>query len=197
MEIKVIGVGVDPGNASGAFACIYIDDQHKYSYAAYRFKDKSVPEIAAWVRENISRHHRTARIEAVIEKVHPFEGQGISSSGNLMWNMGIAEGMVALSKIRYHTPAPLTWQHKWFEGIITPTPRYAAKQKDMVNMIEEEKVLYKQKMKRLNSEAKANHKEKLKALLFKLHPELAGVAKKEEIDAYLLAHLALKQMQVI
>jgi len=101
-------IGIDPGSVSGAFALII--DSNIRLVKTERFKDRTEKEMCeilrAWKK---SANTDGADIKAIIENVHLFPGQGISSGGKFMRNKGIIEGWLMALNIPYERVSPQRW----------------------------------------------------------------------------------------
>jgi len=101
-------IGIDPGSSSGAFALII--DSNIRVVITHCFKDnteKEMCEILRLWKENAETSNTS--IKAVLENVHPFKGQGISSAGKFMRNKGIIEGFLMALNIPYEQVSPQRW----------------------------------------------------------------------------------------
>lgn len=100
-------LGIDPG-ASGA--CAFLYPSHPELIAVY---DAPVvgKEINASALYDLIQQHRPQL--AVIESVHAFKGQGVSSSFNFGAAFGVALGVIGASKIPLVRVTPGKWK-KYF-----------------------------------------------------------------------------------
>ena len=102
-------IGIDPGSSSGAFAFILQTPTIKL-VVTHRFKDNTEKEMCEHLRKwrddtKISGDN----IRAIIEDVHTFPGQGISSAGKFMRNKGLIEGFLMALNIPYKRVSPQRW----------------------------------------------------------------------------------------
>lgn len=100
-------MGVDPG-VSGAVAFFF--PSHPENIAVYDVpsigKEINCPELAALIRQ----YQPTV---AIVEAVHSFPGQGVSSSFNFGMSYGMARGVIAAMGVPTKLVAPTKWK-KYF-----------------------------------------------------------------------------------
>ena len=100
-------MGVDPG-ISGAVAFYFPENPSQIAVYDMPFVGKEVN--AAELADIIGSFSPDV---AIIEHVHSFKGQGVSSSFNFGMSYGVLRGVVGASKIRTHLVAPTKWK-KYF-----------------------------------------------------------------------------------
>jgi len=99
--MKRIIIGIDPGSASGGMAW-FEEDELK----TLRFKECTEKELSNWFKEFTFNDPLVA---AIIEKVHTFPGQGISSAGKFMENFGMLKGFLMALDIPFQEVSPQKW----------------------------------------------------------------------------------------
>ena len=101
-------IGIDPGSSSGAFALII--DGIIRTVETKCFKNNTEKEMCEILREWVKEARACGDdIKAVIEDVHTFPGQGLSSSGKFMRNKGLIEGFLMALNIPYERVSPQRW----------------------------------------------------------------------------------------
>ena len=94
-------IGIDPGSSSGGI-CFMGDDK----ITTVRFKDQTEIEL---IDIFYTQFFRYKKIYCIIEKVHAFPGQGISSACKFCSNSGFFRGLVMGMGISMEEITPQKW----------------------------------------------------------------------------------------
>ena len=93
-----IYIGIDPGKAGGI--CFLMDDSIK------TFK---CPATTHDMAEELILAKDIRKCTAVVEKVHAFPGQGVTSCFNFGYNYGVWLGILSALHIQYKLASPQKW----------------------------------------------------------------------------------------
>ena len=97
-----IYIGIDPGKAGAV--CFLMGDQ---------IKTIKCPKTTHDMAEDLIDIEKTSMflsgITAVVEKVHAFPGQGVTSCFNFGYNYGVWLGILSALKIPYKLVSPQKW----------------------------------------------------------------------------------------
>lgn len=102
---KKIGIGIDPGSASGAIAVV-----KEGTVEIFRLKNTSEEEIANHFESFREFFLRGYQVKTVIERVHAFKDQGVSSSFKFGRNYGFLRACLTSQKIPFSDSTPKNWQ---------------------------------------------------------------------------------------
>ena len=96
-----IFLGIDPGSSSGGLAWIRTNGE----CGCTRFRDMTETELYWTI------HHFTeTSVVAMIEQVHAFPGQGVSSTFKFGANYGMLRGFLIAAGISFKEVTPVRWQ---------------------------------------------------------------------------------------
>ena len=93
-----IYIGIDPGKSGGI--CFLMDDEIK------TFK---CPTTTHDMAEKLIISKNIRKCTAVIERVHAFPGQGVTSCFNFGYNYGVWLGILSALHIQYKLVSPQKW----------------------------------------------------------------------------------------
>ena len=94
----MIYIGIDPGKSGGI--CFLMDDEIK------TFK---CPATTHDMTEELILAKDIRKCTAVVEKVHAFPGQGVTSCFNFGYNYGLWQGILSALKVQYSLVSPQKW----------------------------------------------------------------------------------------
>ncbi len=93
-----IYIGIDPGKSGGI--CFLMDDD---------IKSFKCPDTTHDMTEELILAKNIRKCTAIIEKVHAFPGQGVTSCFNFGYNYGLWIGILSALKIPYVLVPPNKW----------------------------------------------------------------------------------------
>jgi hypothetical protein len=171
--MKTIFIGIDPGKMGGiAVLSFGIISIYKYPGTTIDLK-------------NIFRGYDPSKCFAILEKQHAFPGQGVVSTGKIMQNYGIYQGILIALEIAFKEVSAATWMKTYPQGPVKPKSLTKPKKKDYP--IEEE---YKQQTKKYKSainKLKTTKKNHLKSIAQQYYPIRAKKITLQTSDAVLIA----------
>ena len=104
----MIKITIDPGSTSGV-VCIHATGLTS-TWTFLPFKTVDYYEIDRYLSNAKQASLRNAEeLKCIIEKVHAFPGQGISSTAKFMENFGTIKGLLIANKISFKEKTPQTW----------------------------------------------------------------------------------------
>ena len=93
-----IYIGIDPGKSGGI--CFLMDDD---------IKTLKCPATTHDMTEELILAKDIRKCTAVIERVHAFPGQGVTSCFNFGYNYGVWQGILSALKVQYSLISPQKW----------------------------------------------------------------------------------------
>jgi len=98
----VLFVGIDPGSSSGGLAHIDMD----LNCNTLRFKDVTEKDLYQYISSLTEQFNCLV----ILEQVHAFPGQGVSSTFKFGVNYGMLKGFLMASNIAFRQVTPQRWQ---------------------------------------------------------------------------------------
>jgi hypothetical protein len=111
-----ITIGVDPGSSSGAIAIV--KDGHLSIYGMNRKSEQQIEKVFYNV---LLDKDLTTQIFAVIERVSPHKGQGLTSTFKFGVNYGFLRACLVANRIPFRDFTPKEWQ-KHYSMVRKKTP---------------------------------------------------------------------------
>lgn len=102
-------IGVDPGSISAAYALLVVGAPEAVWIGDMPAAAKMM-QAAAWAQALREQIKPFKDVVAIVENVHAFPKQGVSSSFNFGVGFGMIQGALAALEIQTHLVAPTVWK---------------------------------------------------------------------------------------